>query len=226
MEKTDKSLSKGKAAVIFAVVFYAVWAVFELVIKGKIDEAVPNAVASEVVKSVIIKNLAWTLPAVLLVRHYSDELYISLKEMFTSKADWLKSIPVFVLFAALIILPKYQAAGALKISSDFGAVQIVRYLFVGLTEEMVFRGWLVNVALSDEKKKQWPCILLNALLFLLIHIPIWIKRGMLVAVFANGGFITIMVLSIIFSLTFIKNRNILVPITLHMFWDIMVDLIA
>lgn len=85
---------------------------------------------------------------------------------------------------------------------------------------MVFRGLLLNITLRDEYK--WSSVLINAGMFLLIHFPIWIYNGELIANFKSLDFFGIIILSVIFSWTFIKSRNIFVPILLHMFWDLLV----
>ncbi len=92
-------------------------------------------------------------------------------------------------------------------------------LFVGITEEMVFRGWLLNATVSEKKK--WMPVIINSLMFLFIHFPKWIHEGCFVENFQNMGFLSIIILSIIFSWTFIKSKNIWISILLHMYWDLL-----
>ena len=94
-------------------------------------------------------------------------------------------------------------------------------LFVGITEEMVFRGWLLNVTISEERK--WLPII-NAIMFMFIYFPIWIVSGKFISSFVNLDFMIVPILSIIFSWTFIKSKNIWIPITLHMYWDLLICL--
>lgn len=81
---------------------------------------------------------------------------------------------------------------------------------------MMFRGWLLNVLLHDKK---WMTIIVNAVLFLLIHFPVWIRHGMLSTYITNVTFLQIMILSVIFSCAFIKSKSMLVPIMLHAYWN-------
>jgi membrane protease YdiL (CAAX protease family) len=85
---------------------------------------------------------------------------------------------------------------------------------------MVFRGWLLNSALdkNNDKNNQLQ-IMFNAVLFLVIHFPVWIRNNLFVDYIISGSFIQIMLLSIIFSWSFIKSKNIIVPVVLHMYWD-------
>jgi membrane protease YdiL (CAAX protease family) len=98
-------------------------------------------------------------------------------------------------------------------------------LFVGITEEMVFRGWLLNATIKDaSKSKQWAMVAINSLLFLGIHVPIWIFTNQLDIVFSSYSFLSVVALSFIFSWTFIKTKSILPAIVLHMYWDLLIVL--
>ena len=93
-------------------------------------------------------------------------------------------------------------------------------MFVGLTEETVFRGWLLNATIQEDKK--WRSIIINAIMLLVIHFPVWIHTGVFISNITSFSFLSVLILSIIFSLTFIKSRNILIPIALHMYWDLLI----
>ena len=56
-------------------------------------------------------------------------------------------------------------------------------------------------------------------MFLLIHFPRWISEGVLLSNLKGGAFIFIPALSIVFSYTFMKSRNVIVPALLHFWWD-------
>ena len=218
MEHKTNKLTLKKALIIYFVLFYAAWAVYELVCRKILDSAINNDVIVELCETVI-KNLVWTLPAVLLIHKYCSDVLVKLKEMFTAKVNWLKYLPIFAFFTAYILVNAYSQYGEIKIQSDFGIASIITVLFVGLEEEMVFRGWLLNATVNEDKKRQY--ILLNAVMFLMIHFPIWIRKGYFVSEFTHFGFIIILLLSVIFSTEFLRSKNILVPIALHMYWDLL-----
>lgn len=194
-----------------------VWSVFEFFIKDAIDSLIPNNALSQFVKSGIIKNLVWTVPAFLLISKF--HVCITLKEMFTVKVNGLKYLSFFILFTVYLSVGAILEKGRLALAKDFGTDEIIIVLFVGLTEEMVFRGWLLNATITEENK--WKCIIVNAVMFLAIHFPSWIHNGVFIRNFEGFGFVSVVVLSVIFSLTFMKSRNILIPITLHMYWDLL-----
>ena len=209
---------------IYAVIFYAAWALVELVVHPALVKIINSEVTTDIIKEILIKNVLWTLTAILLIKKYKANVRISLEEMFTTKVNWLKFLPVFILFAVYVVGQKYLFTGSIAINEGVNLAEIIMYLFVGLTEEMVFRGWLLN-AMSFNRKAVVP-VMINAVMFLLIHFPIWIQSGILVSVFTSFGFISILVLSVIFSMSFLRSRSILVPILLHAFWDILLYVVG
>lgn len=218
-----KNTKHFKALLVYIIAFYGTWAVFELVIKDKIDKLINNEIISQLIKSGLIKNLIWTLPAILLIKRFESDVHIKLKEMFAKKVNWLKYIPIFALFTGYILLSSYFANEKISVSDTFGICEIIIVLFVGITEEIVFRGWLLNSMLTEKRK--WFPILINAFLFLAVHFPVWIYDGAFIDNFLNLGFMCIIILSAIFSFSFIKSKNILVPIFLHMYWDLLMFIV-
>lgn len=202
-------------------IFYLIWMLFEFWGKSWINYVVPNPYISQLMKSGLIKNLVWTVPAIILIRRFENEgIYISLKEMFFTKIKLIDYIPIFILFTIYILISDYVIEGKITINPDFGWNEIIIVIFVGLTEEIVFRGFLLNCMLNEERK--WSSIIINALLFLSIHFPKWIAEGTIVSILLSFSFVSVLVLSVIFSWTFIKSRNIWIPICLHMYWDLLI----
>lgn len=165
----------------------------------------------------IIKLLVWTLPAILLIRYFHEDMWISLKDMFTFKPMWFDNayilLPVFTPLLRAII-------SGFAINPYFEPHRLIgSVVFVGITEEVVFRGFLLNAFLK--KMKVHYAIALDAVLFLLIHFPIWIYRGFTVSDFISN-IIAVPILSVLFAYSFIKTKSIFVPIILHMLWNLQV----
>ena len=72
--------------------------------------------------------------------------------MFSSKVNWLKYLPVFIIFTIYLLGGAILQNGKLTISNNFGFENVISLLFVGLTEELVFRGWLLNLTVKENKK--------------------------------------------------------------------------
>ena len=130
---------------------------------------------------------------------------------------------VFPFFAVYLLFGAYRLHGGLQILPDFGLSSVIVVLFVGLTEELVFRGWLLNLTYSESHKG--VAIGINAVLFLMIHFPKWIMDGTFFSNFAHFGFISILLLSVLFSVIFVKTKSLLLPIGLHMFWDFLMMMV-
>jgi membrane protease YdiL (CAAX protease family) len=212
----------------YFILFYAVWAAYTLLLRPVIFEAMgEETFLSSLLRNAVIKNLVWTLPAALLIAHFRSHCMVPLNKLFvTKKSDWVRFLPVFLFFALYALVRAWRTNGSLAISPSFGVDDVITVLFVGLTEEIVFRGWLLNATISDSDppKRQYWIIGIHALLFLSIHFPIWIAQGTFVSSFTGLGFLCILVLSVVFSLAFLKTKNLWVPIGLHMFWDLLVFL--
>ncbi len=205
---------------IYTIVFFVLWTLCEIVVFEFLKAMIDNEVLFRFISNVLVKNLVWTLPAVLLIHHFRLDVSVSLKKMFCCPVNWLKYLPVFLLFTVYLLGGAILQSGSLEIASTFGWDEVIVLLFVGITEELVFRGWLLNLTLNEEKK--WCHIFINAIMFLAIHFPIWIRQGVFISNFTGFGFLCILILSIIFSCTFVKSKSLLVPIMLHMYWDLLV----
>ena len=219
--KTEKK-QKIPVIIIYSLIFYGVWALWELFGRSAVGSVVSDEVLLPFITEGIIKVSVWFLPAVCLVRYFRDDVYIGLKDMFTNRVKLLKYIPVYLGFTAYLIIGAFIRKGGLAVSDSFSCSDLIDVLFVGITEEMVFRGWLLNVTVSEKRK--WLPIIINAVMFLLIHFSIWIKSGVFIDSFTSLNFLCVPVLSIIFSWSFIKSKSIWIPITLHMYWDLLMCL--
>jgi len=217
--KNEDTISK-RFVIIYILIFFTAWTVNELFIFENLDRIVNNGILAQFIKEAIIKNLIWTLPAIILIVRYKNEVKIKLKYMFYIKINLLKYLPLFIFFTLYILVRSYFVNKGLYISNDFGIDKLIIVLFVGLTEEIVFRGWLLNILYREEKKIL--SYLINSLLFLAIHFPIWISKGDFFNNFTNLSFLVVIFLSLIFSYIFIKNKNLVLPILLHMYWDLLI----
>lgn len=213
IEKPIKTPVPLSALGIYCACFYAAWTVYHFFILRHI-ELLPTDIVSAVVHDGICKNLIWTLPALLLIRKYSDSLAVELREMFRFKKEDAKYLLLIPVFAAYILFGIFVHGGRPAMTITIS--QIVTVIFVGLTEELVFRGWLLG---ATAVRGENAAIAINAVMFLLIHFPRWIREGVFVTNMVQLGFVSIIVLSVVFSMVYLKTKNILLPIVLHMFWD-------
>lgn len=224
MAEHNKNIRKKYAALtIYTVIFYVIWTAWEFYFKPWLDTIIENEYAAQFIKSGVIKNLIWTFPAILIIKYFETDLYVGLREMFTAKVKWLKYLPIFLCFTVYLLAGVLIQNGKISVSVNFRYGSLIAVLFVGITEELVFRGWLLNGTLGAKRK--WLSVTINALMFLAIHFPIWIYSGSFAENFRNLSFLCVIVLSFIFSYAFLKSKNILVPVFLHMYWDLLMFLL-
>jgi membrane protease YdiL (CAAX protease family) len=201
---------------VYLIVFFTVWSIRELIIQPVFLTPIGSLLVSEIVGEVI-KLLVWTLPAILLIRHFQDDMWIGLKEMFITKPKWFKDAPILL----VIFIPFLRAIifnGGLAVNPDFQPIRLIgSVILIGVTEEIVFRGFFLNTMLK--KMKLWSAIVLNGILFVVIHYPIWIYRGYDFTTFLTGSF-SVFLLGGLFSYSFFKTKNIFIPIILHMIWNL------
>jgi len=205
--------------VVYLIAFFSLWSFRELVIRpvwlNQFDGLTWHLLESS------IKLLVWTVPAIMLIRHYRNDMWVGLKEMFTNKPRWFKSAPVLL----LVLFPLISALflhGEIAVRPDFEPVSLIQgVVFAGITEDIVFRGFLLNTMLM--RMKTWTAVILDAVLFALIHFPIWIHFGFDFITMLSSS-IQILPISALFAISFIKTRNILAPIALHMIWNLLMML--
>ncbi len=213
------------ALVIFSILFYASWAVVELILKNAFASFFKDEVVMALIRDTLIKNLLWTLPALLLIKHFEKDMYVGLKEMRSFKRSDITTLLLLLVFLTVyVLLGVFIRKRSLPINENFGTDDIIVVLFVGITEELVFRGWLLNSMLKnpDTDMKKYIALGINAVMFLIIHFPIWISNGSFVTNFTSVSFLSILLLSAVFGMSFIRTKNIFVPIILHSFYDLLV----
>ena len=212
----------GSLLILYCVVLFILWSIIEIILFPIMENTMD--VWAEILKETAVKLLIWTLPVILLIRFFEKDMWLSLKKMFTNKVNWWPYIAIVAGVFILRIITAYRSFGRIGIHSEFQATSLVSIvMFVGITEEVVFRGWLLNAAVR--KWKYWPSLCTNSALFVLIHFPIWIRSEQfndLTTVLGNCA--SIFVVSVLFSWAFIKSKNLIIPIVLHMAWNLSIIL--
>lgn len=207
------------AAGIFYIVLLGIWAFLELYLTTNFLRNVPERIY-DIIKEIGLKLIAWFLPALVISRKFDSSMYVDKSEMFSVKKKDLLYLLILLPFMMFHAVLSIRSKGGIVINSSFSVLDVLIFASVGLCEEMVFRGVLLNVTLR-EKKNNIAAIAVNAVLFLIIHFPIWYRTGALADNLLSGSFITVIILSIIFSYVFSKTKGIVIPAALHMCWDIL-----
>ena len=85
----------------------------------------------------------------------------------------------------------------------------ILFIIVALTEETLFRGYILNNLL--DKSNKYVALLISSLIFSIVH--------SLNPNFSFLAFINILLAGIILGSTYIYTRNLWFPISLHLFWN-------
>ncbi|MDE6658249.1 MAG: CPBP family intramembrane metalloprotease, partial [Oscillospiraceae bacterium] len=212
-----------KIYIIFLVLFYTVWTIAELVIRPSFSQIITDgSIIFQIVFDWILKNLCWTVPALILMKKFDEKLYINSKKLFTNPVNTKEVALVFLAEIAFCVLNSVISHKGFYFRAE-GLQECISFIFVGVTEEFVFRAWLLNSSMTEKNKNS--AIALNAVLFLCIHFPIWIFYGNFIAYMTSFSFIMIILLSIFFSWTMLYFKNIWVTVGVHMLWDILVTVL-
>ena len=101
--------------------------------------------------------------------------------------------------------------------SAFEPVLLLAALLAGVTEEFVFRGFLLNLQMSA-----WPtaaAIVVNVVCFLLFHYT-ELLFGLPLSTLLCGRTALLFGLGAAFSLMMIQSGNLLFPVLMHTLWDV------
>lgn len=205
--------------IVYCLILFLVWAVLELVLMTKIENGL-SVQSAEIIKEILLKISIWFVPALIFHRLYNQFMYVKKDEIFSlKKCKWNEIIPVFCIFTIFHVMTSYVHKGDISINPVFSVLDVLIAFSVGFSEEMVFRGWLLNSTLNEKNK--WLAVLLNSLLFLAIHFPAWIRQGIFLEYITSGAFVQIIGLSVIFGWSFMKSKSIIIPAMLHFYWDLL-----
>ncbi|MCM1315055.1 MAG: CPBP family intramembrane metalloprotease [Prevotella sp.] len=205
--------------ILYCLGLFTLWGVLEIVIMPYIE----YYSFSDIIKEVFIKIFVWFIPAVVLQRYFNKFMFVKKEYIFSFKLKSTEFIIILFLFTVFQVISALVQNGGISINDSFRMSDIIIACSVGVSEEMVFRGWLLNSVLNEKNK--YTAVIINSLLFLAIHFPVWIREGVFLTYITNGAFLQIIVLSAVFSLTFIRSRNIIIPAILHAYWDFLCFLI-
>lgn len=218
-----KERNKMRTAVtVYAAVLYLIWALVEIVLSPRLKSMMQPFTASIIIEAVL-KTLIWIIPSVMLARRFDGEMYIKKDKPLPEKLKKVNFIPIVILlavFTAYLLGMCYLSKGKIAVNKSFCLGYIPLCAMIGISEESVFRGLFLNSLLKDGRKK-WIAVLIDSLMFLAVHFPIWYANGEFVQNFTSGGFISVMVLSTIFSIVFMKTETFAVSAAVHGYWDLL-----
>jgi len=190
-----KSVRKQRMKILalYTLVLFSIWTVYQLRIFSHLYSN--SAILGSIIEN-SFKYIVWTLPVFILLKcvYFSNPLaYLKLEDNIVNGVMW-GTIIGFALAVYHIVRFFFMGDGTLKL--DIGMYTwIHRILLIGLTEEVVFRGFILQ-KLNEELEFIFANGI-SAVLFMLIHFPGWYVRGLM-----SGGNISYFYMSSAFVLAF------------------------
>lgn len=167
-----------------------------------------------------LSRLVWAAPFLALAVRYSDQLWVSSKTLLSWHVHWKSFLTVF------LIISLYTAAGMAANHGGFWmnpemllAQELPKFLVVGVTEEMVYRGWGMNAFTFHTTENRVN--ILSALYFAAVHFPSYFIHWYLDGAFALSAMLTqavyVVLLGLVFGWVFKKSKSLWPPVLIH-FW--------
>jgi len=206
-EKTD---SFYRTLGIYFILFLAVWSFREIVLPPYLS-GLPETAAA--LAKAILKIMLWIVPVWLLIRYrLKNDPADFLKLTTNLQKGLLWGFGLSALLGLWFTIQAYVLnGGGFHFNVSFDRFLNV-FLLVGLTEEIVFRGLLLQ-ALA-KRLPFWKANVAAALLFLVIHYPIWLYQG---TFFNPGSHAYVLFVGLVFGWIFRKTGSLWSVIILHSF---------
>ncbi len=173
-------------------------------------------------EELVVKPIIWLVPLYVLVKREKASLAsigVVFNNLFKVVYFVLSLGFVFSLFALLVNYLKY---GGLNFAANIGEVTFLGAMglsfITAVSEEITFRGYLLN-RLMSAVKNEWTANIVISIGWTLIHLPVAVldwRLGMAsLVVYA----IVVFLFSIGTTFVFLRTKNIIAPILLHVLWQ-------
>ncbi|RSK31949.1 CPBP family intramembrane glutamic endopeptidase [Bhargavaea beijingensis] len=195
---------------IYFILFLVAWSFREIVLPPYLSGLPETAVA---LAKAALKIIVWIVPVWLLIRfRLKSDPADFLKLTANLRKGLLWGFGLSALLGHWFTIQAYALNGGgfhFNVSLD----QFLNvFLLVGLTEEIVFRGLFLQ-ALA-KRLPFWKANVAAALLFLIIHYPIWLYQG---TFFNPGSHAYVLFVGLVFGWIFRKTGSLWTVIILHSF---------
>ena len=208
-----KKISKDtslKTSLLYFGYLFVVWSAYRVSFKF-----------SDNIEELFVKPVIWLLPFLYVFPKDNirlADLGITLKNFFRSM---YLSIALGVGFAFLGLIANIAKYGGINFGANIGSnllgISLLISFVTSITEELVFRGYLLGVFMR-KYKSIFP-VILTSFLWTIIHAPIsyyvWRMDGVQMAVYLSLTFIYGLGASLLYKST----KNLAAPVLLHVLWE-------
>ncbi len=194
---------------IYFLLFYAAWALHRSILSPVVYEEYPGLPG--VLLNGVIKVFIWVVPVFMYIIYIDGNrpiTYLKLNNGILTGMAWGIGIGAALIGINLL---KMFIRGKSGLSMDMSMDNIINVVLVTcLTEEIVFRGFLLNKI--EEFIEFWWANIIVAVLFVTIHFPIWLM--------SEGGItiykvLPVLALGVLFGYIYKKSDSLWAPIIIH-----------
>lgn len=169
-----------------------------------------------------ISRLIWAIPFLFLIIRSKQKGSISSKEIFGFHFHWKSFLTVFVLSTMFVLGKMFFNHGGWWINPNIIILQeLSKYLIVGFAEELVYRGFGLNMLSSFLSER--TAIVVSSLFFAAVHIPAyfihWYCDGVFLLTELIIQVISGFIFGLIFGMVFRKNRSVWSVAIIHFWYD-------
>ena len=207
-------MKKNLKFILLGIVFILIWSFNILVISPKVD--VIFAEPYNLIIRAFLKLIIWVGYGLFFINKYNKDLKIKKEELFKFKEKKLTLKLVLLIITISFLIMLFTRKGIYI--NDFTIDDFFnKFLLVGIEEELVFRGLILN-GLS-KKDKFAKASIITSILFSLVHIPLYIRSELLLSdIILNC--LKIVVISCFYNGIFNETKSIWPIVIFHSFWDI------
>lgn len=173
----DNIFKSLKNLVIYIVIFFIIWAIYEIGIAPYIENNYSENIL--VFSKLIIKLFVWIIPVFLYLKFYDKVNPLSYLKLKDNIKQGLIGAIILSLFFITYSGIRAYLIGNIRLDLNLSInTWINAIIFVGFTEEILFRGFFLKKIWDKSSFKK--AMIVSSLLFVFIHYPIWFVRGKLI----------------------------------------------
>ncbi|MGE7910513.1 CPBP family intramembrane glutamic endopeptidase [Lysinibacillus xylanilyticus] len=207
-----------KTMIGFLLIFYFVWTIKELWLIDYIY-SFSNNISS--LLEALVKGLIWIVPTWLYIKYYlHTNPFEYLRVNVNVKIGLFWGVVLSLLIGLYFAFETYiinQQSFQFSLSIDD---YLNGFLMAGIAEEIVFRGLILQEI--NKKMAFWKANIITALLFLVIHYPVWIYNEIF---FHFGTHVYVFILGLLFGFVYKKTGSLWSVIIFHALHNFFVTII-
>ncbi len=210
---------ESRKFIYLGLVFITIWSINILFISPKLIIFGDNIA---VFLQIIIKFILWCGYGYYFIKLYNKNLAIKKEELFKMKSHHFM-LKILLAVVVVAILSMFKNHRGFNINSFTLEDFINKFLLVGIEEELVFRGLVLNGL--TKKETFIKASIVTSILFALIHIPGYIRLELELSLIIINC-LKILAVSCVYNYIFKETKSIWPIVIIHSVWDLLFFLIV